>query len=267
MNLSTTQLCAHCCRNLLIVTSLLSARTVQAYRPFDGTDADVARRGEFELELGMVHYHQQGPEKTLLSPMVLNLGIISNVELGADIASTESLAPKDTPRFQLTGTDVFIKVLLRSGVRQDQDGPSVAIEAGPQLPEYRGATGFGGWVNLLVSERLGRLLLHLNDEASLSRGDLHLGWRTGLIGEICVDGPVRPVTELSWQRDLKAATNTYSALGGIIWTVTDDLDLDAAGFVASIDGQRALEARFGFTWVTPVWTVATEPDPQGEPGK
>lgn len=35
------------------------SRAAFAYRPFDGTDADVAKEGEFELELGPVHYFRQ----------------------------------------------------------------------------------------------------------------------------------------------------------------------------------------------------------------
>ena len=129
---------------VLGASCLLGARSAQAYRPFDGTDADVAAIGEFELELGALHYHQEGPEKLIQSPMVLNLGIVPRVELGADIASNVPLAPSGGPRFQLTDTDVFIKILLRSGVLQAETGPSIAVETGPMFPELNGLRGLGG---------------------------------------------------------------------------------------------------------------------------
>jgi hypothetical protein len=41
---------------------------VEAYRPFDGTDAAVAEKGEIEIELGPVEYLRAGAERTLLAP-------------------------------------------------------------------------------------------------------------------------------------------------------------------------------------------------------
>src|SRR6188768_1284789 len=64
---------------LLLVSPLawlVEQRAAHAYRPFDGTDGDVADTGEFELELGPLHYAQEGDEKFFLTPTVLNLGIV-----------------------------------------------------------------------------------------------------------------------------------------------------------------------------------------------
>ena len=56
-----------------------------AYRPFDGTDADVAEAGEFELELGPAHFYGQGPHHYVIAPAtVLNLGLVPRLELVVD---------------------------------------------------------------------------------------------------------------------------------------------------------------------------------------
>ena len=54
---------------------------VEAYRPFDGTDAAVVETGEMEIELGPVEYLRVGPERTLLAPELrINYGFISGWE-------------------------------------------------------------------------------------------------------------------------------------------------------------------------------------------
>ena len=57
------------------LATLANAPQAHAYRPFDGTDADVAELGTFELELGPVHWYSQGEAHYLIAPAtVLNLG-------------------------------------------------------------------------------------------------------------------------------------------------------------------------------------------------
>jgi hypothetical protein len=232
---------------------LAHAHDAKAYRPFDGTDGDVADLGEFELELGPLDYAQQGSEKAFYTPTVLNLGVLPRMELVADFVLARPFEPEDSEAYQVVDTDVFAKVLLRKGVIQDETGPSIALEAGPLLPEVNGDDGFGASANLIVSERLKSLLLHLNNEAELTRGDLEFEWTTSLIGELDLGAAVRPVAEIEWARD-SAGANTYSALLGGIWNAADGLDFDAAGLIASVDGQQAFEVRFGLTWAVSVWT-------------
>jgi hypothetical protein len=247
----------------VLASSLFAARNAHAYRPFEGTDGDVAELGEFELELGAVDYLKEGPAKTLLTPIVLNLGLIPRMELVADIVSAVPLQDSTGERrYQLTDTDVFAKILIRRGVLQGETGPSVAVETGPLLPELHGDRGFGASVNAILSERWSWLILHLNDEAALSRGDLHFAWLTSLIAEAKLNSPVRPVAEFVFEREFSAHENRYSGLLGAIWEVTEGFDLDAGGVIATIGGERVFEARLGLTWAFPVWepkeSAATE---------
>jgi hypothetical protein len=56
-----------------------------AYRPFDGTDGDVAAPGELEIELGPLHYAHEGTETFFLTPSALNLGVAPRLELVVDV--------------------------------------------------------------------------------------------------------------------------------------------------------------------------------------
>jgi hypothetical protein len=250
---------SHPTRIVVVAGFLLCARTVHAYRPFDGTDGDVAETGEFELELGPVHYLQEGKDKSLLAPLtVLNLGVIPRMELVLDFTNTLPLDPGAEARFQITDTDFFTKILLRRGVLQEETGPSVALETGPLLPEVNGEPGFGLSLNIIVSERFGWLVLHLNNEAELSRGSLGFEWMTSLIAEAELGGPVRPVAELLWERALSEGGMRYTVLGGAIWTVAEDLALDAAAVVGDLEGELVFEARLGLTWSVPIWEPAED---------
>jgi hypothetical protein len=244
----------------LLLGLLLGSRSAHAYRPFDGTDGDVADTGEFELELGPVHYAQEGKEKFFLTPTVLNLGVIPRMELVLDFVP---LYPERGGPTQVTDTDVFAKYLLRPGVLQEQSGPSVALEAGPLVPEVNGQKGFGASANLIVSEQWGWLTLHLNNEGELSRKDLVFNWATNLIAEFDVGSRLRPVAELGFEIEPSSGATGYTGLAGVIWNVTEGLDLDAAGRVGRLDGERAFEARLGLTWAVPVWGTVNTDEPAG----
>jgi hypothetical protein len=237
---------------------LSGSRTAAAYRPFDGTDGDVADVGEFELELAPLDVSREGDHTILSTPTVFNLGVIPRMELVLDFVPVYPQSPGEPT--SVTDTDFFAKVLFREGVLQGASGPSIALEAGPLLPEYNGDQGFGAAANLIVSERFGRLTLHLNNEAELSRQDLDFNWTSSLIGEIDVDVPIRPVAEVEWETETATGSDTYSALGGLIWTAMDGLDLDLAARAGSADGEGFFEARFGVTWAVQVWGADEPPD-------
>ncbi|HTV17644.1 MAG TPA: hypothetical protein VMG12_03210 [Polyangiaceae bacterium] len=186
----------------------------------------------------------------LSTPTVLNVGIVPRMELVLDLVP---VYPESGQPTSVTDTDFFAKFLLREGVLQGEAGPSIALEAGPLLPEVRGERGFGASANLIVSERWGGLTLHLDNEAELSRRELNLGWMTSLIGEVDLHAEVRPVVEIAWETDVRSGSDVYSALAGLIWEASDGLDLDVAGRIASDDGERAFEARFGLTWAVHLW--------------
>jgi hypothetical protein len=246
----------------LLVLTTVSARTAYAYRPFDGTDADVAGLGEFELELGPVHwYSQAGNHYVIASATVLNLGIFRGAELVVDfqnyVAIDEATPPKES-RDRFRDTDVFVKGVLRRGSVQGESGPSVAAEVGPLLPTVNDESGFGASCNVIVSHHWSDFTMHVNNWLELSRGDLHFDWFEGVILEGSQDAAVRPVTELYLEREFVTREMTWSMLFGAIWRAREGLDFDIGLREARVGQDAVSEIRLGLTWTLTVWEAASE---------
>jgi hypothetical protein len=232
------------------LSAWLAPLAASAYRPFDGTDADVAEAGEFELELGPLHYAQEGEETSLFTPTVLNLGLVPRLEFIIDFVP---VLARSGGGAQLKDGDVFLKYLLRSGTLQAESGPSIAIEGGPLLPELNGESGVGASLNLALSQRWGSWTVHLNNEAELSRRELVFSYAADLMGELELGAPLRPVAELGFEIEPSSGATSYAALGGVIWSVAEDFALDAAARVGRREGVNAFEARLGLTWAIQIW--------------
>jgi hypothetical protein len=231
-----------------LATFLLTARDAAAYRPFDGTDAEVAPVGGFELELGPVHYYAEGQRHYLLAPAtVLNFGFASGLELVVDFHQQIGLERvPEQAQVRVLGTDVLLKWVVRRGTLQDETGPSIAIEAGPLVPEIRGDKRFGAQGDFIFSHRWKAATLHLNEQVALTRRE-----DVELFSSVILEGPhdlaVRPVAEVFVAHDFGEGS-TYSGLVGAIWTVREELSLDVGARVASAQDQRVAELRLGFTW-------------------
>jgi hypothetical protein len=237
-----------------VVIGVLSVpATARAYRPFDGTDAAVADEGEFEAETGMRYAATHGGSGLAVPATVLNLGILPNVEAVLDFEPLLFQTAGEAPRFALVGTDVFAKWVFRRGSLQGASGPSLALEAGPLLPEFNGDARFGAQASLIGSERSRELMGHLNVLGALSR----LG-NPGVLGSLILEGlpesRVRPVTELLVEA-VRHEQTTYSALEGFIWTARDWLVFDSALRVGRIDRHELFELRAGVTWALEVWSA------------
>lgn len=232
---------------------VVSASSVaHAYRPFDGTDADVAELGEFELELGSAYTDTRASFPQLTAPaVVLNLGFLPRFEL---VLESDNLIAQRTAggvKDQLAETHAFVKALLRRGVAQEQTGPSIAVEAGPWLPNPNGEQGVGGSANFIFSVQIQQMMFHLN-----LQGAYDLERHVEFFGSLISEGPrsllVRPVTELVAQHAFGGST-TYSALFGGIWRAHTSLDVDLAVRAAITDQVPMGEVRLGFTLRVPVW--------------
>jgi len=244
-----------------VALMLMRASDARAYRPFDGTDADVAELGTFELELGPVHWYSQSEGHYLIAPAtVLNLGYAPGWEFVVDFQNFVGLERvPGVAQDRLLDTDVFTKaVLLPGSVQQVGPGPSVAMELGPLLPNVNGERGFGASCNVIVSERWRGLTVHLNTWFQLTRGDLHADWFEGVIVEGDVDRDVRPVSEWFVEHEFVAGVTTLSGLVGAIWRPWEGLDFDVGLRQASIGGERASEVRLGLTWTLGVWSPAKD---------
>ncbi len=233
---------------------LLVERHALAYRPFDGTDADVAEYGHFELELGPTHYYREGDRNFLIAPAtVLNLGMVKDTELVVDFEDLVALGPLDPgePRVRTMDTDVLVKHVFREGVLQEKSGPSIAVEAGPLLPDIHEVSSFGASLAVITSYRWSFGAIHWNEWGEYTR-EHHFSLFSGVILEGPHDWTVRPVAELFVEHEFNVET-TYSALMGTIWAVDDAFSLDLGVRGALIEGDSAVEVRLGFTWAVPIW--------------
>jgi hypothetical protein len=244
----------------LVVAALTSLPSrASAYRPFDGTDADVADLGEFELELGPSHYYRLGPRNYLLAPAtVLNLGIFDATELVVDFQNIVALNQDDkAPPVALVGTDVLLKHVFRRGILQGQSGLSVALEGGPLTPEIQGTNAWGASLSGIVSYQWPALTVHFNEWAELTRR--HNAY---LFNGVILEGPhdwtVRPVMELFYSHEWNLGDET-SALAGAIWNVRDALALDLGVRGSRLRDEYTLEIRLGFTWGVALWAHDAAP--------
>jgi hypothetical protein len=248
----------HSLAPLLLASVLCVTREARAYRPFDGTDADVADVGTFELELGPAHFYRLAGRNYVVAPAtVLNLGFAGDFEAVVEFKDFVALRRvPDESRVRLLDTDALLKWVLRRGTLQERSGPSIALETGPLWPELGGDHGFGFQAALIASQRFRLVSVHVNAEAARSRlGNLEL------FSSIIVEGPhdlaVRPVAEIFAQREYGVAS-AYSALLGAIWSVSDALSLDLGLRTAREDDHSALEIRLGLTSTWPLWSAPAE---------
>jgi hypothetical protein len=215
-----------------------------AYRPFDGTDAAVADKGELEIEFQPVGVRRDSAQKTLVAPAtVLNFGFYEAWELVLEGQLETPFSPSGPS--VLTANGAFLKHVLREGVLQDKAGPSIATEFGLLLPDSDGSNRLGASLAGIVSQRFDWGTVHLNGELALTR-DHNADVFLGAIVEGPITWKVRPVAEFFYEDEINAA-RTVSGLIGAIWQVNDKLSFDVGLREALVNGHPVSEVRAGFT--------------------
>jgi hypothetical protein len=231
-----------------VLLGLTWATPALAYRPFDGTDADVAAPREFELEAGPLGYEREGGNRYLIAPaLVLNYGLAPRVE--AVLEGRQQRALDHLRDAQTEDVALSLKSLLREGSLQDASGVSVALEAGLLLPGSK--RRLGAHLASIFSWHWPAFTVHLN-----LGNDLLTSVHYVALGSLILEGPdswrVRPVAELLVERDFGGTKLTNglerSALIGAIMPCSDSWSLDLAFRHAVLDDERLDEARLGFTW-------------------
>jgi hypothetical protein len=230
------------------------AHTAAAYRPFDGTDADVADPGEVELEIGPAGYHREGTSRFVVAPaLVANYGFLPDFE--AVLEGRQDILLRG-PRYssELQDVALSVKSLLRRGSLQGERGISVALEVGMLLPgsERR----LGTHVGSIFSLQLPAIALHLNLANNILYS-LHYEAAASLI----IEGPgrwrIRPVAELLVEREFGSSRFpdglAESLLVGGIGQLTDSVSVDLGARYGRADGQHEEEIRAGLTWAFKVW--------------
>jgi hypothetical protein len=238
---------------LTVAAVLVAAAPAFAYRPFDGTDAAVAERGQLEVELGPVQPLREGSDTFLIVPAVVaNFGFAEGFEVVLEGRHHVLLgAPSaNVPRTRLADTALSVKTVVRRGELQDQDGPSVAMEVGVLLPTVNDEPGVGAQTTVIVSRRFSIAVLHVNAGIAYNRAH-----NVELVGSMIVEGPpawrVKPVLELFSEDDL-AGPFAATVLAGVIWLASDSLSFDAGLRIGRAAGQPLSEGRLGLTFAIDV---------------
>jgi hypothetical protein len=224
------------------------ARLAAAYRPFDGTDANVAEPGEVELEIGPAGYRQEGSSRVLVAPaLVANYGFAHGFEAVLEGRQSIQLNADRHP-WQVEDVAFSIKSLLRRGSLQGANGLSVAVEIGMLLPGFE--SRLGTHVGSIFSLQLPAITLHLN----LGNSILYSLYEAS--ASLILEGPdpwrLRPVAEMLVAREfghggLYDGIAESLLVGGIL-RATDGLSFDLAGRYGRADGQPEQEVRAGLTW-------------------
>jgi len=237
-------------RHALLLAGLLCAllwpAASLAYRPFDSTDAAVADLGELEIEFAPFQFRFAGAERTAIAPAyVLNYGFAKDWELVLEGQGEHPLTGEDT-RSRLVANGLFLKGVLREGVLQDKEGPSIATEFGVLLPGINDEHGVGAsWLGIL-SQRGQWGTVHFDVGAALTR-EHHPDLFVGTILEGPYDWKVRPVAEVDYEREFNAK-ETFAVLGGAIWRASDNLSFDFAVREAWVNRHPQTEIRGGLTF-------------------
>jgi hypothetical protein len=237
----------------LAVLLLVSTTPARAYRPFDGTDADVAAPREVELEIGPVGYVRADTARSLVAPsLVLNYGFAPRLEAVLEGRQRWVLSPSSPPA--LDDVALSVKSLLREGTLQGESGISLALETGVLLP---GSTRrLGAHVASILSWRVPALTLHLN-----LGNDLLTSVRYAASSSLIVEGPerwrVRPVGEVLVERDFGERSLARglgaSMLIGAVASWSEAWSFDLAIRRGYTDGVTEDELRGGLTWAFQAW--------------
>ena len=235
---------------LLVGAVAAGPRAAHAFRPFDGTDAAVADKGDVEIELGPVGFERDGAERRLIAPAArFNYGFADRWEATLEGQAEHGLTA-GARRSTLVGNTAALKGVLREGSLQEKPGPSVATEAALLLPGIGDEGGTGGSLTGIVSQQWPLVTVHLNLAATVTR-EQHGDYFVSTIVEGPRDWPVRPVAEIFHERDF-GTFKTTSGLIGAIWQVRRNLAFDAAFRHARINDRTQDEVRAGLTFSFPL---------------
>lgn len=242
-------LAVRCAASLIVLGVAALSGPAFAYRPFDGTDAAVAAPGELEIELQPAGLeHEQGTQNLIAPWTVVNIGLSDAWEAVFEGRGETPLSPSGPTNLMMGGA--FLKHVVVPGSLQDKSGPSVATEFGVLLPDSTGDSGIGASWAGIVSQRWDWGTVHFNVEALLTR-DHHADAFVGAIIEGPFKWKVRPVAEFFYDEEF-GMEETFSALVGLIWQVSDKLSFDFAFRHALTNGHDVNEVRAGVTFAVPL---------------
>ncbi len=219
-----------------------------AYRPFISTDASVAEKNKWEIEAG-TSLDEKAKGREVMAPQITaNYGIFKNWEIVGE--SQVQVYERGSDRNnELKDPALLVKTVVREGVLQEQQGPSLALESGILLPSTVKGEGRTGVSSVgILSNRIGDCLFHLNLGLESDRTGSGPDGIWGVITEYPFQGRFRLVGEINSTVENKGSPDT-SGLIGFIWNIHGiDWDFGARkGFTdAALDWGLTTGVTFSF---------------------
>jgi len=232
---------------LLLCGLFLAPIKAWAYRPFVSTDADVADKGEIEIEFGYFNWERVDDENSYITPqLVFNYGITDSLELVGEFDVEHESGAKS----QLVDPGLFLKSVLKPGVLQGSQGLSFALEAGLLLPseiDEENQTGFEAFG--IVSGTLSNFTWHFNLGGGVDRIDHSSFGLWGVAIEHPVNSNLKLVAELNAESVKGEAADT-SGLLGMVWEPASfsSLELDLGIRQGASDEAADWGATMGLTF-------------------
>src|SRR5262249_48859495 len=98
-------------RGTLALLALLVAPAAMAYRPFDNTDADTARQGQVELEVGPIGYTRVEGRGEYTPIVIANYGFAPDTEVVLEAIDHVLLGaqPPGATRFSISDVQLSVK--------------------------------------------------------------------------------------------------------------------------------------------------------------
>lgn len=227
---------------LVMGLALLWPGEVLAYRPFDSTDAAVADKGVWEIELEPVGWrHNDDGTQWVVPAAIINYGFADDWE--AVLEGRNNIFAHGGAAF--SDAAASLKTVFREGGLQKKDGVSLGSEFSVLLPGIGTEDGAGLEWALLAGDRKDDFAWHFNIGPMLSR-DGRGGMIMGGIVEGPKDWPARPVAELRYEKAF-GGEELFAQLIGLIFPVREGLALDIAYRHAREGGRPDEQIRAGIT--------------------
>jgi hypothetical protein len=214
-----------------------------AYRPFDSTDAAVADKGVWEIELEPLGWQHSDDGTGWIAPAaIVNYGFAQDWEVVLEGRNTNFARGGS----QFSDAAVSLKTVFQQGSLQKKEGVSLGSEFSLLLPGIRADDGAGLEWTMLASDQTSWGAWHFNIGPELTREG-----RGAVVMGAILEGPhdwvVRPVAELRYEKTF-GGEELFAQLIGLIVPVREGLAFDIAYRRARESGLADEQIRAGVTF-------------------
>lgn len=213
-----------------------------AARPLISDDAGTMGKGKFQVELGFEASDHRTDEDGVVSKedktsgtATIYYGIVDNIDivLGLPYQKTKVREDGETVQNENGFSDMTFDIKWRIF---EKDGFAMALKPGLSLPTGNEEKGLGSGrmaygAIFIATKELEPFAFHFNagykrsENKTDERKDI---WGADLAGEVRVAKPLKLVANMGivTNTDRQSSTGPAFFLGGLIYTVTDNFDLD-----------------------------------------